>query len=560
MPQYVRTYQYKLDHGVNAGKLRALDALYAEWQRVLPAFNKALMLQWQLDGKLPRALNYNQLPYTVATSLPTNTQTAMLHAVIGQHASWNANVANRFAKTIAQLDGTLLARLLQNHGLLAEHANAEKQAIACKAFTHQLFWINRCAAWFLPYAKQCELLKHAQESGKGQPPTELSVLASRLARRYIQAYCKRFKRPDVTNLPLALTQLTGLLDAPVKRKRTKAKTFPHWLRLSTLTAGQRIELPLRANPYADAQRNKRSGTVAKSMTLLRKNGTYYLCVYHQYQSGDNTSRHVLAMDLGMNNLIATSDGDIEGVHFLSKLKRYDFDLQRIIKGLQQAGIVRYGQCKRYRKKLQQLRGFIKTTVDTAVKRIILRRKPALLLTESLSFKNSALSKRMNRLLHHFGQGQFEKALRKYEEEQQFKIEKIPAAYTSQGCPSCFFVSPKNRKGNQFQCLVCGRKRHADVNAAQHLLKRFQQGDLLTRMKYQPHTQWWSVLFRQHVETINSLPFSNTRVIGCAKSAISHLPLVKQQQLKAWLTHRNLSRYETALFNEMEKQAATVSTT
>ena len=193
------------------------------------------------------------------------------------------------------------------------------------------------------------------------------------------------------------------------------------------------------------------------MTLLRKNGTYYVCVYHQYQSGDNTSKHVLALDLGMNNLIATSDGDIEGVHFLSRLKRYDFDLQQIIKACNKRALCGTDNASAIVKSLQQLRGFIKTTVDTAVKRVILRRKPALLLTESLSFRNSALSKRMNRLLHHFGQGQFEKALRKYEEEQQFKREKIPAAYTSQGCPSCFFVSPKNRKGNQFQCLVCGRK-------------------------------------------------------------------------------------------------------
>ena len=123
-------------------------------------------------------------------------------------------------KLSLQLDSTVLTRLLRAHGLLAEQASTEEHSIVCKAFTHQLFWVNRCAAWFLPYAKQCELLRQAQESGKGQPPTELSVLASRLARRYIQAYCKRFKRPDVRNIPLALTQLTGLLDAPVKRERT----------------------------------------------------------------------------------------------------------------------------------------------------------------------------------------------------------------------------------------------------------------------------------------------------------------------------------------------------
>jgi putative transposase len=269
---------------------------------------------------------------------------------------------------------------------------------------------------------------------------------------------------------------------------------------------------------------------------------------------------VLAIDLGLNNLFATSDGDLEGVGYLKQLMRLDYELQRIIKGLQQAGITRYGQCRRYRALVKKIRGFIKTTVDTALKRIMTRRKPRIVIVEALSFKNSNLSKRMNRLLHSFGKGFFEKGLTKYEQELGLEVIKVPAAYTSQMCGGCSYVSPNNRAGNVFQCKVCGKKRHADVHAAQNLLKRFQQGDVLHDMKYLSHTAWWSVLFNKHLDTINRLPLSRSCIIGCARSVWSFLAKKRISDAEYVLTNRNMSLYEAILFKRFEQAKNASSTT
>jgi hypothetical protein len=353
--------------------------------------------------------------------------------------------------------------------------------------------------------------------------------------------------------------------------KATAPYFAHWLRLSTLVSGQRINLPFRANPFAEANLGRAGCKVAKSMALQKdpSNGNYYLYRYGEVETLNNTSDHVLAIDLGLNNFLATSDGDIEGIGYLKKLRQYDYELQRIMKGLQKAGIKRYGACRRYRHMVQKVRGYIATLVNTAMKRLMDRRQPKVVIVEALSFRGSNLSRRMNRLLHFFGQGAFNKALSKYEEERGIIVEKVPATYTSQACHSCSFVSPSNRKGNVFQCKVCGKKAHADVNAAKNLVKRFHQchvkpalrhlpsvsGETLqeaaplylpTARSRVPHTQWWSVLFEQHVQTINQLPLSSTRIIECARLVRTNVSAKQINPLLHLLTNRKSSSYQVQL--------------
>jgi putative transposase len=46
---------------------------------------------------------------------------------------------------------------------------------------------------------------------------------------------------------------------------------------------------------------------------------------------------------------------------------------------------------------------------------------------------------------------------------------VPAAYTSQACNRCGHVDPKNRESQAaFRCTACGRRDHADVNAAKNI--------------------------------------------------------------------------------------------
>lgn len=47
-----------------------------------------------------------------------------------------------------------------------------------------------------------------------------------------------------------------------------------------------------------------------------------------------------------------------------------------------------------------------------------------------------------------------------------RVEKINPAFTSQTCAACGCVDTRNRNNQAFQCVDCGHRTHADVNAAQ----------------------------------------------------------------------------------------------
>lgn len=46
---------------------------------------------------------------------------------------------------------------------------------------------------------------------------------------------------------------------------------------------------------------------------------------------------------------------------------------------------------------------------------------------------------------------------------------VSPQYTSQPCPKCGLVDPKNRHKTMFRCLGCGHTADADVNAAINIL-------------------------------------------------------------------------------------------
>jgi putative transposase len=65
-----------------------------------------------------------------------------------------------------------------------------------------------------------------------------------------------------------------------------------------------------------------------------------------------------------------------------------------------------------------------------------------------------------------------------------RVERVPAAYTSQRCAACGHVAPENRKSQAvFACVACGAGPcHADVNAARNIAAGRAvpaQGDLAT---------------------------------------------------------------------------------
>ena len=95
-------------------------------------------------------------------------------------------------------------------------------------------------------------------------------------------------------------------------------------------------------------------------------------------------------------------------------------------------------------------------------------------------------KSVKRILMRFGLGEIRKKLKEFEEEYGIRVVEVPPAYSSQSCSGCEYVDRGNRKTrNEFECKVCGRKLHADVNGSRNLRGRFLEGwDRLHRGKEQ----------------------------------------------------------------------------
>ena len=50
-----------------------------------------------------------------------------------------------------------------------------------------------------------------------------------------------------------------------------------------------------------------------------------------------------------------------------------------------------------------------------------------------------------------------------------RVEKVPAAYTSQTCNACKHVASESRKSQvTFICVECGHNDNADINAAKNI--------------------------------------------------------------------------------------------
>jgi putative transposase len=88
---------------------------------------------------------------------------------------------------------------------------------------------------------------------------------------------------------------------------------------------------------------------------------------------------------------------------------------------------------------------------------------------------------LNRAISHQGWGRL---VARLNQKASGRVERVPAAYTSQRCAACGHVAPENRKSQAvFACVACGAGPcHADVNAARNIAAGRAvpaQGDLAT---------------------------------------------------------------------------------
>ncbi len=270
-----------------------------------------------------------------------------------------------------------------------------------------------------------------------------------------------------------------------KFKRCKdchsAKKFSYWVQFSTLESGKPIFLPLQDYGYFK-KKLKKSKLCQKlqfnfdefenvGVSAILEKATFSSLPKEEQEQRllEQTGSKVpfsgdLAIDTGMVIPIVTCRGSLHGHTFYSKLKMYDEKIQKLTKELNRNKIP-WKTSKHYLRLRQDMRGFMKNEIRRILNRLVSRYRPSRIIIDKLDFRNSRLSRRMNRLLRNFGVGIIRKKLESLFEELGIEIVWINPAYTSQECDRCHYISRKNRRGRKFKCRLCSYTLHSDVSGA-----------------------------------------------------------------------------------------------
>lgn len=231
---------------------------------------------------------------------------------------------------------------------------------------------------------------------------------------------------------------------------------------TSVTFGDRNERMIES-----AVRRKGAATLGYSK---RKNKFYVSFVYEFEDEEKREIGRAVGIDRGLKNPIVTSDGEFFGQELCGHKRRYTYLRQSLsTKGTRSA-----------RRCLQRLSGrekrFSADVNHRVSKELASRSDVKSYVIEDLKGirKNGAKGKRrksFNRRLNSWPFAQFEFFLRYKCLSNGIEVVKVDPKYTSQTCNVCGHVDKKNRNGNVFRCLNCGRIVHADVNAAMNVRDR-----------------------------------------------------------------------------------------
>ncbi len=426
-----------LPTAMNPGKEAAVRELLRAWRRAGRAVAADQWTRFFRDGGLRKNLSAAQeaaAPGVAAAKAEIGAARLQMvrYQVVGTLSSFIANRQNEFAEIIAQ------------HEAFDDRTR------------HMLRVVNKAEAWF-------DRRRDVVMPDTGEPvPDDVRDLARRIMRHVLG----RHRRPSFQRMNMVIDRRQATL-----AEARHASAFPLWLRLGTLERGRRVEIPLQPHPYFERREGRRCQTVQvnedRDGRITVGVVTDVSAPFAERRAAYAPLRDDLAIDFGLSTLIATDAGDRMGRGALEHLERLDRRITRIARHRQKAGLK--VRSRRYDQAVRQLRGWLRTEINRILNRLVHLHRPAHLTVERLDFRMPGLSRRMNRLLTNCGRAAFRAKLRDLAERYGVTHTEVNAAYSSQTCSHCGWVERANRRSqSEFRCRCCGRRMHADVNAARNL--------------------------------------------------------------------------------------------
>ena len=350
------------------------------------------------------------------------------------------------------------------------NSSLDNELIQGQPFLTTCYRINKNKLWYSKptlkwaYDEENNLVVPTKEN-KAAIELEVPEEIMKFMRRLVKQARKTISLPDLSKVrTLKLDSRLASLEMS-----KNAHHVDYWLKLSTLDKGKPVYIPLKNNPYYKELLKTGEKVDFTQVCLRDKNLTVSPILAHK-KAPLRTNEKELGLDFGLVTMFTTSTGERHGIKTFTKLKIWDELLVARTKELQKEG--KKLSSDPYYKALQsKIRSFFKNEIGRILNKLA-NKGYAVFVVEKLDFRYSNLSKKMNRLLTRTYRRVIKDKFVRLEEKYGITTIEVNAAYTSQECSNCGFVSKENRKSqSRFACKCCNYKLNADVNAARNIVKR-----------------------------------------------------------------------------------------
>lgn len=256
--------------------------------------------------------------------------------------------------------------------------------------------------------------------------------------------------------------------------------FDYWLRVSTLTSGRPIRLPVRLSHYH--RKVLANHAPNRSMTFTRRANGWWLTLTITREVPVRTppDAPVVGVDVGITRFITTSTGQQYGAFSGKLTDRHRRDhIKRQNKAKLRACLEKKGVQVLPSVANPKLGRQTRQEINRAVNQFYADHPDVQVAFEDLSVATMRFkAKRMNAYLRASNLGHLPKQLAWGALKRGQIAQPVNPAYSSQGCSRCQHVTRSNRPNQQtFCCVVCDYRDHADKNAATNLANRFNDVEL-----------------------------------------------------------------------------------
>ncbi len=413
--------------------------LYRKTAEIIAKFQWSLFFK---NGSFNRKANIKHLNCPLSERFKSTIQ---YHLVVPTLESFIANVQKRFKEIV--LSSTLPEKTKR-----------------------VLLYLNSREEWLIPKSEKALWI----DKDKNKHEYEIVKEERLLAKKIFKHILKSWKKPSFRGISMLLDSKCALLERP-----KKAKVFDLWIRLSTHEKRKPIYLPVKLHEYFE----ERGGKLT-NMVQITEDGK--LRLVKEIERKEIAFSGEIALDFGMECFLVSDRGDLFGRKFYSKVREFAEKIDRIQRDLQRRG-KKPTESRRYLRLQHRLSEYVKNEVRRVINRVIELYRPQRLVLEDLrGFLQRVINnfpKSVKRVLIRFGLGEIRRKLKEISEEYGIEVVYVNPAYSSQACSNCGYVDKGNRKArSEFECKLCNRKLHADVNASRNLLSGAKWSLHLRRME------------------------------------------------------------------------------